>query len=72
MPSLPPLAHREPETIGGQSQGVEIPGVTDVVGLQLAVGHVPDLDVNDVLVPAAENEDWIGIVRREPDSRLKL
>ena len=50
-------------TVGGQSDGVQISGVADVVGLQLAVGQVPDLDI---LVPSGGNNDGVGIVRREP------
>ena len=50
-------------TIRRQSHGVEIAGVTNVVGLQLAVGQVPDLDV---LVPAAGHDDGVGGVGGEP------
>ena len=56
-------------TIRGQSHGVQIASVTNVVGLQLAVGQVPDLDV---LIPATGHDDRVGVVRREPESRLKL
>jgi len=52
-------------TIRRQSDGVEISSVTDVVGLQLAVGQVPDLDV---LVPAAGDDDGVLGVGREPDA----
>ena len=55
-------------TVRGQSHGVQISSVTDVVGLQLAVGQIPNLDV---LVPAAGHDDWVGVVRRKPESRLK-
>ena len=50
-------------TVRGQSHGVEIAGVTNVVGLQLAVSQVPDLDV---LVPAAGHDDGVGGVGGEP------
>ena len=33
-------------TVGGHSDGVQVSGVTDVVGLKLAVGQVPDLPEN--------------------------
>ena len=46
-----------------QSDGVKISSVTNVVGLQLAVGQVPDLDV---LVPSGGDNDGIGVVGREP------
>ena len=49
--------------VGGKRDGVEVPSVTHVVGLQLAVGQVPDLDI---LVPSGGNNDGVGIVRREP------
>ena len=39
--------------------------MADVVGLQLAIGEVPHLDV---LVPAGRNDDGIGVVGREPDA----
>ena len=50
-------------TIRRQSQGVGISGVTKVVGLQLAIGQVPDLDV---LVPSGRNNDGVSVVGREP------
>jgi len=31
-------------TIGGDSDGVNVPGVSDVVGAQLALGELPDLE----------------------------
>ena len=46
-----------------QGDSVKVPGVANVVGLQLAVGQVPDLDV---LVPPGRDNDGIGVVRREP------
>ena len=39
--------------------------MTNVVGLQLAVGQVPDLDV---LVPPGRHDDGVGRVGREPDT----
>ena len=50
-------------TVRRQGDGVKISSVTNVVGLQLAVGQVPDLDV---LVPSGGDNDGIGVVRREP------
>ena len=49
--------------VGAEGDGVKVPGVANVVGLQLAVGQVPDLDV---LVPPSRDNDGIGVVRREP------
>ena len=46
-------------TVRGQSHGVQISSVTDVVGLQLAVGQVPDLHI---LVPASGDDDEVGVV----------
>lgn len=34
--------------------------------LQLAVGQVPDLDR---AIPAATDDDWIGVIWRETDAR---
>ena len=50
-------------SVGGHGDGVEVPGVADVVGLQLAVGQVPHLDV---LVPAAGDDDRVLVVGGEP------
>ena len=50
-------------TVRRQGDGVEISSVTNVVGLQLAVGQVPDLDV---LVPSGRDNDGIGVVGRKP------
>ena len=49
--------------VRAEGDGVKVPGVTHVVGLQLAVGQVPDLDI---LVPSGGDNDGIGVVRREP------
>ena len=49
-------------SVGGHGDRVEVPGVADVVGLELAVGQVPHLDV---LVPAAADDDGVGVVGRE-------
>ena len=54
-------------TVGGECDGVKISGVADVVGLQLAVGQVPHLDV---LVPPARHDDRVGVVRGEPTTKL--
>ena len=53
--------------VGGEGDGVEVSGVADVVGLQLAVGQVPHLDV---LVPPARHDDRVGVVRGEPTTKL--
>ena len=45
-----------------ESHRVDVTGVTDVVGLQLAVGQVPHLDV---LVPPARHDDRVGGVGGE-------
>ena len=49
--------------VGRHGDRVEVPGVADVVGLELAVGQVPHLDV---LVPAAADDDGVLVVGREP------
>ena len=48
--------------VGRHGDRVEVPGVADVVGLQLAVGQVPHLDV---LVPPAADDDGVLVVGRE-------
>ena len=53
--------------VGGEGDGVKISGVADVVGLQLAVGQVPHLDV---LVPPARHDDRVGVVRGKPTTKL--
>jgi len=45
------------------SDTVQVTGVTEVVGLQLTVRQVPNLDL---LVPAAGHNDWVGSIWREP------
>ena len=45
------------------SDGVQVAGVADVVGLQLAVGQVPHLDI---LVPSSGHNDGVLVVGREP------
>ena len=49
--------------VRAQGDGVKVPGMANVVSLQLAVGQVPDLDV---LVPSGRDNDGIGVVGREP------
>ena len=49
--------------VGAEGDGVKVPGVAHVVGLQLAVGQVPDLDV---LVPSGGDNDGVSVVGREP------
>jgi len=50
-------------TVGRHGDGVQVAGVTDVVGLQLAVGQVPDLDV---FVPSSGDNDGVLVVGGEP------
>ena len=52
-------------TVGRHGDGVQVAGVADVVGLQLAVGQVPHLDV---LVPPRGDDDWVLVVGGEPDA----
>ena len=52
-------------TVGGHGDRVQVAGVADVVGLQLAVGQVPHLDV---LVPPSGDDDWVLVVGGEPDA----
>ena len=49
--------------VRAEGDGVKVPGVAHVVGLQLAVGQVPDLDV---LVPSGGDNDGVSVVGREP------
>ena len=56
-------------TIGRHGDGVQVSGVSNVVGLELAVGQVPDLNI---LVPSAGHDDGVLVVRREPDTRNPL
>ena len=53
--------------VRAEGDGVKVPGVTHMVGLQLAVGQVPDLDI---LVPSGGDNDGIGVVRREPKKEV--
>lgn len=52
-------------TVRRHRDGVQIAGVTDVVGLQLAVSQVPYLDV---FVPAARDDDGVLVVGGETDA----
>merc|ERR1712029_412848 len=63
LASLPPEAHKEPS---GDMVTVQVTTVSNVVGLELAVGQVPNLDV---FVPTARDNDGVLVVRREPDAR---
>merc|ERR550517_1168405 len=45
--------------VGRHGDGVQVAGVADVVGLQLAVGQVPHLDV---LVPPGGDDDGVLVV----------
>lgn len=49
-------------TIWRDGNGVDVSGVTDVVGLQTAVSEVPDLDN---LVPSCGDDHWIAVRWRE-------
>ena len=52
--------------VRGEGDGVDVAGVTDVVGLQLAVGQVPHLDV---LVPPGGHDDGVAVVGRKPEQK---
>jgi len=52
-------------TIGRDGDGVNVTSVTDVVGAQLALGKLPDLDN---LVPASGDDDGVGGVGGETDA----
>jgi hypothetical protein len=56
-------------TIGGDSDGVDVTSVSNVVGSELALGELPDLDN---LVPTTGNNNRVGRVRREADARHPL
>ena len=51
--------------IRGHGDCVQVASVADVVGLQLAVGQVPHLDV---LVPPGGDDDRVLVVGLEPDA----
>jgi len=53
-------------TVRTHGDSVQVACMADVVGLQLAVGQIPDLDV---FVPTSGDDDGILIVGREPDAR---
>ena len=53
-------------TVRRDSDGVEVPLVTPVVRLELAVGQIPHLDD---AIPAAGHDDGIGVVGREANAR---
>merc|ERR1719495_1484885 len=53
-------------TVRTHGHSVQVACMTNVVGLQLAVGQIPDLDI---LVPTSGDNDGILIVGREPDAR---
>ena len=53
--------------VRGEGDGVDVAGVTDVVGLQLAVGQVPHLDV---LVPPGRHDDGVAVVGRKPEQQI--
>lgn len=49
-------------TIWRDGDGVDVSGMTDMVGLQTAVSEVPDLDD---LIPSGRNNNWIAVGWRE-------
>merc|ERR1719147_75086 len=51
--------------VRGHGDSVEVASVTNVVGLQLAVGQVPHLDV---LVPTSGHNDGVLVVGAEPNT----
>ena len=64
------LAARGAEgTVGGDGDGVNVAAVAEVVGPQLAVGEVPDLDH---LVPTGGDNDGVGGVGGETHARDPL
>lgn len=68
--SLGVLATRCAEgTVRRNGDGVQVTVVTVVVVLQLAVSQVPDLDGT---IPAAGNNDGVGVVGGEADARYPI
>merc|ERR1719334_2385052 len=61
---LPPRCTQR--TIRAHGYSVQVTCVANVVGLQLAVGQVPDLDV---LIPTRRHDDWVQVIWREPHAR---
>merc|ERR1739848_371669 len=53
-------------TVGRHGYGVQVSGVSEVVGLEPAVGQVPDLDI---FIPAARHNDGVLVVGGEPNAR---
>jgi len=49
-------------TVGRNGDGVQVPLMPSVVGLELAVSEVPDLDD---AIPSTGNDDGVGVVGRE-------
>mmetsp|Transcript_7944 Transcript_7944/g.20778 ORF Transcript_7944/g.20778 Transcript_7944/m.20778 type:complete len:342 (+) Transcript_7944:66-1091(+) len=60
---------RAERAVRGDGHGVQVSGVANQVGAQLAVGEVPDLDQ---LVPAARHDQWVSGRRREAHARHPL
>jgi len=56
-------------TIGGNGDSVDVTGVTNVVGSELALGEFPNLDN---LVPTTGNNDGVGRVGGETNARNPL
>jgi len=68
--SLAVFASRSAQrTVWRNSHRVQVAVVAEVVGLQLAVGQVPDLHGS---VPAARDDDRVGDVRRESHARYPI
>lgn len=52
-------------TVRRDSDSVEVSAMTDVVGFELAVCQVPDLNL---VVPASRNDDGVGSIGAEANS----
>jgi hypothetical protein len=52
--------------IGGNTDSVEVSGVSDKVVAELAVGEVPDLDET---IPSGRHNEWDRLGRREANAR---
>jgi len=56
-------------TVRRHGDGVDVPTMAVVIGLQLAVGEVPNFDH---LIPTTRHDDWVLCVGREPHVRHPL
>jgi hypothetical protein len=59
-------AGRAERAVRRDGDGVNVSAVADVVGLEAAVGQIPDLDD---LVPAGRHDHRVGVGRRETHVR---